>query len=108
VGSNKQVQELFIPDYLSSKKAKLFVTGHDHRFEHFKEQGKNFLTLGGGGGLHHPLTNPEQRIISESKDYDPEFHYLDLKRVGKQLVITSIFLNTQFSGFEKGYQFAVD
>jgi Icc-related predicted phosphoesterase len=108
VGSNKQVQENFVPLFLQSAKAKLFVTGHAHVFEHFKREGKDFLTLGGGGGLHQPLNNGVDRIPSENSGYDPEFHYEILKRDQNRLNIISRFLKTDFSGFSNGYQFYIE
>lgn len=107
VGSNQTVQEQLVPAYLASQKAKLFVTGHSHHFEHFKKNGKDFLTLGGGGGLHQPLINSEKRMLSESKDYDPEFHYLSLSRQGNQLHLQSKYLDDSFQRFENGYHFIV-
>jgi predicted phosphodiesterase len=108
VGSNQRVQELLVPAYLASQKAKLFVTGHSHHFEHFKKNGKDFLTLGGGGGLHQSLVKPEKRMLSESKDYDPEFHYLSLIRRGNQLHLQSKYLDDSFERFENGYHFVVE
>lgn len=108
VGSNQEVQEKLVPAFLASQKAKLFVTGHAHHFEHFKVNGKDFLTLGGGGGLHQPLINPDKRLRSESKDYDPEFHYLSLIRQGNQLHLLSKYLDASFQRFENGYHFIVE
>jgi UDP-2,3-diacylglucosamine pyrophosphatase LpxH len=107
VGSNQAVQQAFVPAYLLSKKAKLFVTGHSHHFEHFKKNGKDFLTLGGGGGLHQSLVKSEKRMLTESKDYDPEFHYLSLSRRGNQLYLQSKYLEDSFQRFENGYHFIV-
>jgi predicted phosphodiesterase len=105
VGSNKQVQEAFIPAFLATKKAKLFVTGHAHDFEHFKIEGKDFLTIGGGGGLHQPLNIDSGRIPSLSWGYDPEFHYLLIRRMQDRLVLISRVLKSDFSGFENTYRF---
>jgi Icc-related predicted phosphoesterase len=108
VGSNQQVQKQFIPAYIASRKAKLFVSGHAHHFEHFIINGKNFLTIGGGGGLHQSLTKSAKRIASESKDYDPEFHYLSLQRQGNKLILLSKYLDDSFQRFENGYHFVVE
>jgi 3',5'-cyclic AMP phosphodiesterase CpdA len=108
VGSNKEVQKQFLPAFFTSKKTKLFITGHAHAFEHFKINGKDFLTIGGGGGLHQPLNNGKDRIPSLSFGYDPEFHYLLLRRNNNQLTLISRVLKSDFSGFDNKYRFVVD
>jgi len=40
----------FVPPYIASKKARLFISGHAHALEHFRQQGKDFLVIGGGAG----------------------------------------------------------
>jgi predicted phosphodiesterase len=76
VGSNPRVQKQFVPIFQQSSKAKLFISGHAHAFEHFTSKGKDFLTIGGGGGLHQPLNKKKSRIASLSEAYLPEFHYI--------------------------------
>jgi UDP-2,3-diacylglucosamine pyrophosphatase LpxH len=105
VGSNTRVQERFIPMYQRISKAKLFVSGHAHAFEHFRIKGKDFLTIGGGGGLHQPLNKKTTRITSLSEGYYPEFHYLLLKRNNDQIDIISRRLKVDFSGFANEYEF---
>ncbi len=107
VGSNKQVQERFVQPFMLSVKAKLFVTGHAHDFEHFRIGGKDFLTIGGGGGVHHPLNKGAGRIRSASDFYDPEFHYLLLQRNGASLDLVSRRLLPGLTGFENAYRFTV-
>lgn len=107
VGSNKQVQVNFVKPFLGSAKAKLFITGHAHDFEHFKISGKDFLTIGGGGGVHQPLNKGSDRIRASSFPYDPEFHYLMMRREGARLVLISRHLLPDFSGFENSYHFTV-
>ena len=102
--SNK-VQEHFVPAYIQSKKAQLFITGHAHAFEHFKVKGKDFLVIGGGGGLHQPLNNSEGSLPDLAVEYKPMFHYLSVKRVADNLLITSHFLKKDFSGFDMGVSF---
>jgi 3',5'-cyclic AMP phosphodiesterase CpdA len=43
------VQMEFVQPYLLSKKAKLFVCGHSHSYEHFLIEGKHFINSGGAG-----------------------------------------------------------
>lgn len=105
VGSNTRVQEKFLPVYMSTSKAKLFVSGHAHAFEHFRVKGKDFLTIGGGGGLHQPLNKKNTRIPSLSEGYYPEFHYILLKRNNGEIDVISRRLKTDFSGFINEYEF---
>ncbi len=96
-----QVQQKFVPAFLASKKCVLFLTGHSHNFERFKFKGKNFLVIGGGGGLHQPVyTGNKVSSTDLSAAYKPEFHYLQIKRQNDTLQITSRRLKADFSGFK--------
>jgi hypothetical protein len=55
------VQREFVPPFIRSAKAWLFLSGHAHAAEHFREQGKDFLVIGGGGGLQQPLLTGRDR-----------------------------------------------
>lgn len=105
VGSSTQVQRHFLPEFMQTDKCSLFITGHAHAFEHFKYAGKNFLVIGGGGGLHQPLDTSARRIPDIAFDYKPMFHYISIQRKGDKLLVTSHFLKSDFSGIEKGYLF---
>lgn len=107
VGANKDVQEKFVPLFLASKKSKLFITGHSHNFEHFQKGGKDFLVIGGGGGLHQPLRTGEDCTADLAPDYKPAFHYLSVKRMGDQLKVASIQLKKDFSCFEDGQSMVI-
>jgi len=99
------VQEAFVPAYIKSKKAQLFITGHAHTFEHFDVQGKDFLVIGGGGGLHQPTRDSKDNLPDLSRDYKPMFHYLTVRRVESTLIVSSHYLKNNFSGFETGLSF---
>lgn len=105
VGCSKRVQQYFVPGYIQSKKAQLFITGHSHNFEHFKKSGKDFLVIGGGGGLHQPLNTADDALPDEAINYKPMFHYLSVTRIDTTLSVTSYFLKDNFSGFEQGQNF---
>jgi hypothetical protein len=107
VGANKDVQEKFVPLFMSSKKSKLFITGHSHNYEHFKTGGKDFFVIGGGGGLHQPLRTGEDCSADLAHDYKPEFHYLSVKRTGNQLKVSSVQLKKDFSCFEDGQSMVI-
>jgi UDP-2,3-diacylglucosamine pyrophosphatase LpxH len=107
VGSSRNVQKYFVPSFLASPKARLFITGHSHNYELFKHQGKDFLIIGGGGGLSQPLSNNEERLSDLSTTYKPQFHYLVMNRSAGQLCLTSRFLKDDFSGFTEGLSFSI-
>lgn len=98
VGSSKPVQENFVPLFVGTAKCRLFITGHAHAFEHFVLSGKDFIVIGGGGGIHQPLRNDRTDLQS---DYKPQFHFLMIKPNPRVLQIESYSLKDDFSGFEK-------
>ncbi len=91
VHSSEPVQQKFVPAFLQSKKATLFITGHSHNFERFNHNGKDFVVIGGGGGLKQSLFKGKKKIKDKdlSDTYKPLFHYLILKREGRTLQLTS-------------------
>jgi len=101
------VQKNFLPLFFQSKKCALFISGHSHNFERFKVQGKYFLVIGGGGGLHQPLNANNDEMHDLSADYKPAFHYLEVQRDGDELKIVSRQLKNDFSGFKDGLKFRV-
>jgi len=103
VGSSTRVQRYFLPAFMQTAKCSLFITGHAHAFEHFRHSGKNFLVIGGGGGLHQPLDTSDKRLPDIAFGYKPMFHYLSIQRRGEKLLVTSHFLKSDFSGVERGY-----
>ncbi len=102
VGSSIAVQQNFVSAFLVSKKSRLFISGHSHNYEHFRQQGKDFLVIGGGGGLHQPLNEGKDALPDLSAHYKPMFHYLTIRRRADTLQLTSVFLKPDFSGFEEG------
>ncbi|HEY2583087.1 MAG TPA: metallophosphoesterase family protein [Mucilaginibacter sp.] len=106
VKPSQQVRQKFIPAFINSKKCVLFVSGHSHNFERFKQQGKYFLVIGGGGGLHQPLY-PKEITHDLSHDYKPMFHYLEVSRYHDSLQVVSRQLKADFSGFNGGLKFNV-
>jgi predicted phosphodiesterase len=107
VNPSEAVRQSFVPPFIKSKKAVLFLSGHSHNFENFKVQGKNFLVIGGGGGLHQPLRANNDSMHDISGDYKPEFHYLEVHRDGETLNVLSRRLKTNFTGFNDGYSLKI-
>ena len=108
VKCSQAVQKSFVPGYIQSKKARLFISGHAHAFEHFNMQGKDFLVIGGGGGIHQPLNSTSTAIPDKAADYKPMFHYLSVTRMDNKLSVTSHFLKPDFAGFDIGKQFTTN
>ncbi len=107
VGCSKPVQEKFVPHYLHSAKSRLFLSGHCHNFEHYKIQGKDFIVIGGGGGLHQPLKTGDGSLPDLSIDYKPMFHYLTVKLVNNELNVQSIALEADKNSFKDGFTFNI-
>ena len=102
VKPSKEVEEKFVPLYLNSRKARLFLSGHCHAFEHYKVKGKDFLVIGGGGGLRQPLRQGLGTLADLSPEYKPMFHYIIVTPMGENLMVTSYHIKKDFSGFEEG------
>ncbi len=100
------VLQNFVPTFINSKKCVLFLSGHSHNFERFNMQGKCFLVIGGGGGLHQPL-NKNETTPDLAAAYKPMFHYLVITRFPDSLQIVSKRLKPDFSGFDNGLAFSV-
>lgn len=102
VRSSVPVQEKFVPAFLQSPKSRLFVSGHSHGFEHYQIKGKDFLVIGGGGGLHQPLRNGEGALPDLAPEYKPLFHYITVKRSTDGLNIQSYCITDDFNGYKPG------
>ena len=105
VNPSVMVRQKFVPPFHNCKKCVLFISGHSHNFERFKIDGKYFLVIGGGGGLHQPLNTVKESSHDLSADYKPMFHYLMVKRYHDSLQVTSRELKRDFSGFKDGFTF---
>ena len=107
VGSSLPVQQHFVPLFQQSKKCVLFLSGHSHNFEAFKMGGKQFLVIGGGGGVHQPLNTTGTTLPDLAVNYKPQFHYLEVTRMHDSLQVVSRRLKADFSGFEDGLRIVV-
>jgi Icc-related predicted phosphoesterase len=106
VGSSEKVQEKFVPGYINSAKARLFITGHAHLFQHFNISNKDFLVI--GGGLNHPLKSKSCGHKDLSAEYKPMFHYVLILDSTSQLKVISMKLKEDFSGVEEGRSFKIN
>ncbi len=106
VSPSKEVRDSFVPLYLRYPKCRLFLSGHCHAFEHFREGGKDFLVIGGGGGLQQPLLTGTDRRWEDLFPLKTEtrmFHYLQCRISGQGLDLTVRMIKRDFSGFEDAY-----
>ena len=79
VNPSEEVQRYFVPPFMQSTKSKLFLSGHAHTYERFHIEGKDFMVIGGAGGLLHPLLQgKEQRWLDQYSSPGERrfFHYV--------------------------------
>jgi hypothetical protein len=107
VKPSKEVEQKFVPHFLSSNKSVLFLSGHSHNFEHYKVEGKDFLVIGGGGGLRQPLRQGIGTLADIAPDYKPLFHYTMVTIAGDTLQVTSYHIKKDFLGFEEGIKLVI-
>lgn len=110
VDPNKKVEELFVPPFIESKKCKIFLSGHAHTFEHFKYNGKDFLVIGGGGGLQQPLyTGSESKYhdLYSSKSSKRMFHFISYRLENDTMHFTVKMLDGSFSKFNDEYEIKI-
>lgn len=103
IKSNAEVQYRFVEPFKRSVKTKLFISGHAHTYERFRFDGKDFLVIGGGGGLLHPLKEEHERTwndISSKESNRRFFHYAKCELRRNELLIQVKMLKEDFSGFE--------
>jgi predicted phosphodiesterase len=110
VNPSLEVKNYIVPPFLSTKKCKLFISGHSHAFEHFTVEGKDFLVIGGGGGLLHPLQqDSEQRNIDvfPHQAGREEFHYLKFAAGKDSAVVSVMMLKDNHLDFEQVHRFSI-
>jgi hypothetical protein len=107
VSPDEEVQNDFVPGFIQSKKSVLFLSGHSHSFEHFNYSGKDFMTIGGGGGLQHPLEAEEEseyNDLFQSTADKRNFHYLYCSLSEQKITISVHMLVEDFNGLETVYE----
>lgn len=110
VSPSEEVRADFVPSYLRYPKCRLFLSGHCHAFEHFHEGGKDFLVIGGGGGLQQPLLTGAGRKWEDLFPGTGEtrmFHYLQCRITGHGLELDIRMITKDFSGFEDAYAISI-
>ncbi len=103
IKSNAEVQYRFVEPFKRSAKTKLFLSGHAHTYERFRFDGKDFLVIGGGGGLLHPLKEEHERTwndIASKESSRRFFHYVKCELRKNELIIQVKMLKEDLSEFE--------
>ncbi len=105
ISPDEQVQRMFLPSFLQNNKCKVFISGHAHAFEHFRQNNKDFIVCGGGGALQHPLLIGDKQRWPDmySNSSIRLFHYLLLTINEKIIQISLRILNEDFTQFEPDY-----
>ncbi len=102
VSPSREAQQFFVPPFLAASKCRLFVSGHCHAVEHFKNGGKDFLVIGGGGGLQQPLLVGAERRWTDEFPVKTElrmFHYMRCSITAEEVRFTIRMLNDDFASF---------
>lgn len=108
VDPSKQVALVFVPPFVKSRKARLFISGHSHALEHFTQNGREFLVIGGGGGLLHPLLPegeqrwPDKVVHEANRSF---FHYVRITPHPDRTTVGVYMLTPDFSGVRSVYSF---
>ena len=85
---NDTIMINFLVKFYNSPKCILFLSGHAHTYEHFFVNNKDFLVIGGGGGLSHPLysgADAKFKDLINSPEGERLFHYVTVKIYKKHL-----------------------
>ena len=110
VSDNPDVLKDFVGPYTRTPKALLFFTGHCHSYEHFVQNGKQFVVSGGGGG-------PRQQVTCDAKSWrhadlykgDPlrAFHFCRVTIQSDGLKVEMVKLNPKDDSWQVGDEFEV-
>jgi 3',5'-cyclic AMP phosphodiesterase CpdA len=109
VGPSLDAQERFVPPFLNTAKCRLFLAGHAHAFEHFRIGGKDFLTIGGGGGARQPVDEGRESRWADLSPPPPKpmFHYVELRRDADSLHVLSRRLGDDIVTISSYYAFSI-
>jgi len=103
VSPSSEVQKLFLPVFFGSPKCRIFMSGHAHTFEHFKIRGKDFMVIGGGGGLLQPLLE-EKRFPDLYQSEKRTFHFVICSHINDELIFSIRMINPDYKTFSEVYK----
>jgi predicted phosphodiesterase len=109
VGHSQQVREEFVPPFMKYNKCRLFISGHAHTFQYFKDTvaDKHFLVIGGGGGLLHTLKAGEPDELQDQVQWNTEyrmFHFVRGVITADGLLLNVMMLTEDLAGPRSVYE----
>jgi len=109
VSSSEEVQEQFVSQFSRYDKCRLFITGHAHRIEHFRIDGKDYVVAGGGGGMQHPANSDEITFYDHfPSGSDPRpFHYVSLS-MGEVIEVLVRAVSPEGDFLKNAYSFLIE
>ncbi len=108
VGSDLEVRNVFVKEFLKYSKCKLFLTGHSHNYEWFNIEGKDLMVIGGGGATKGPYKPGSAGSESLVPNYNPPYHYLTITRNNNKLEVKSWKLSHDFKSVSIGHSIIID
>ena len=106
VNPDEQVEKFFVSPFLEFSKCKLFLSGHCHAFEHFRIKDKDFLVIGGGGGLQQPLYTGEEEKWDDLYGNGASkrmFHFIEYELQPDTIKVSLKMLTEDLTQFEGEY-----
>ncbi len=109
VSPSKEVQQQYVPAYINTRKAVLFLSGHSHHLEVFDIYHKKFMVIGGGGGLWQPFKKEGKRDFTDilPEEQKPRYFYLEVIRQGNALKVQARGFTLQEFGQFKDFPVAI-
>ena len=109
VGHDQNVRDQFVPAFMNSNKCRLFLSGHAHTFQHFKDTvaQKHFLVIGGGGGLLHTLKVCAPDELQDQVRWNDKyrmFHYVRGVLTSDGLFLKVMMLTEDLAGPKSVYE----
>jgi predicted phosphodiesterase len=109
VGYSKKVREQFVPPFMKSNKCRLFLSGHAHTFQYFKDTlaNKHFLVIGGGGGLLHKLKAGKSDELQDQVQWKTDyrlFHFIRGTLTSDGFILTVLMLSEDMQGPSPVYE----
>jgi hypothetical protein len=103
VGYSRRVREQFVPPFTESNKCRIFLSGHAHTFQHFKDTlaNKHFLVIGGGGGLLHKLKASKPGELQDQVHWKTDyrmFHFVRGTLTSDRFILTIMMLTEDLQG----------
>jgi predicted phosphodiesterase len=112
VGYSQKVRDEFVQPFMNSRKCRLFLSGHAHTFQYFKDTvaDKHFLVIGGGGGLLHTLSPGDSSELQDQIRWDATyrmFHFVRCYFTNMELHISVMMLSEELTGPKSVYEISI-